>query len=84
MKEIWADVMVAANHSDADVWKSRMPDLQDHLVVTPRTSLAGEFFIRTWVWTPAAEKLPPRKRLALRGKMAPYMTEVSIQARISD
>jgi hypothetical protein len=78
------NVLVARNHSDADRVKSRFPQYRLHVVVTPKTETCEGFVIGEYLWTPMASELPPRVRLALRGKLRPMMSCESIEEEFPD
>lgn len=73
-----ARMIIAATQTDADRIKRKYPQFRHHLVVTPRTLPTG-LLVGEYVWTPAAQALPARLRMEIRGALAPWIDEDSVE-----
>lgn len=72
------DVMVAADPDDALCCRFQFPHFLGHELLTPERSPTG-FKARSYVWTPAASKLPASVRMRLRGQLAALIDERSVE-----
>lgn len=77
-KVIRANVMVAESQSEAVLLKRQYPQFRFHVVLAPDCPVSG-FKVGEYVWTPRANGLPARTRMALRGMLAPLIDEKSVQ-----
>jgi hypothetical protein len=78
------DVMVAADRDDALCCRFLFPHLLGHVLLTPERPLPPErspfgFVVRSYVWTPAASKLPASVRMRLRGELSSLIDERSME-----
>lgn len=71
-------LIVAANFDDADYIRDHFEQFCLHLALTPEYTPSG-FLVSDYVWTPRASKLPARERMLLRGKIAPFLDEQSME-----
>jgi len=72
------DVMVAADRDDALCCKFLYPHFFGHALLTPELS-PGDLTARSYVWTPAASKLPASTRMRLRGELSAFIDERSVE-----
>lgn len=73
-----ARMLIAATYLDADRVKNKYPQFRYHLVITPRTLPTG-LIVGEYVWTPCASALPARLRMEIRGALAPWIDEESVE-----
>ena len=72
------DVIVAADNDDALCCKFQYPHLLGHVLLTPDRGPDG-LTARSYVWTPAASKLPASTRMRLRGELSALIDERSME-----
>lgn len=72
------NLMVASSELDADLVKTHFPQLRTYTVLTPRDRL-DNVRVGDYLWTPDANDLPASERMRLRGLMAPFIDEHSVE-----